>query len=151
IMLATLRGLRGDKHLGDFYDDLMRSLVYVFMPYCFVVAILLVATGVPMTFQSAAQATTIDGAATKMETQTIARGPVAALVAIKQSGTNGGGFFGPNSTPPFENPTPWGNLLAVVSIVVLPMASLVMAGMMLKNMRHALVIYGVMLAMLLFG
>ena len=59
-----------------------------------------------MTFQGAAQATTLDGAATGMETQAIARGPVAALVAIKQLGTNGGGFFGPNSTHPFENPTP---------------------------------------------
>ena len=65
-----------------------------------------------MTFDGAAQATTLDGAATKMETQTIARGPVAALVAIKQAGTNGGGFFGPNSTHPFENPTPWSNLLS---------------------------------------
>ncbi len=64
----------------------------------------LVAMGVPMTFQEAATATTLDGAATKMETQTIARGPVAALVAIKQAGTNGGGFFGPNSAHPFENP-----------------------------------------------
>ena len=86
-----------------------------------------------------------------METQTIARGPVAALVAIKQAGTNGGGFFGPNSAHPFENPTPWSNLLAIVSIVVLPMASIVMAGQMLKNMRHAAVIYGVMLAFLVAG
>ncbi|AGA29676.1 potassium-transporting ATPase subunit KdpA [Singulisphaera acidiphila] len=151
VMLATLRGLRGDSHLGDFYADLMRSLVYVFMPYCFLVAILLVGSGVPMTFQPAAQATTLDGLATKMETQTIARGPVAALVAIKQSGTNGGGFFGPNSTHPFENPTPWSNMLGVVSIIVLPMASLIMAGLMLKNMRHAVVIFSVMLLLLFSG
>ena len=70
-----------------------------------------------------------------METQTIARGPVAALVAIKQLGTNGGGFFGPNSTHPFENPTPWTNLLEVVSILLLPMSSLVMFGRMLA--QHA--------------
>ena len=69
-------------------------------------------------------------------------------MAIKQAGTNGGGFFGPNSTHPFENPTPWSNLLSIVSIVVLPMASIVMAGLMLKNMQHAAVIYGVMLAFL---
>lgn len=151
VMLATLRGLRGDTHLGDFYADLMRSLVYVFVPYCFLVAILLVASGVPMTFQPAVQATTLDGAATTMTTQTIARGPVAALVAIKQSGTNGGGFFGPNSAHPFENPTPWSNMLAVVSIIVLPMASLILAGFMLKNLRHAIVIFGVMLLLLLVG
>ena len=81
------------------------------------------------------------------KTQKIARGPVAALVAIKQAGTNGGGYFGPNSTHPFENPNPWANLLAIAAIVVLPMASLVMAGRMLKNRAHAAVIYGVMLTL----
>ena len=70
-----------------------------------------------MTFDRRRRRRPLDGAATKFETQTICRGPVAALVAIKQSGTNGGGFFGPNSTHPFENPTPWSNLLAVASIV----------------------------------
>ena len=65
--------------------------------------------------------------------QTIARGPVAALVAIKQLGTNGGGFFGPNCAHPYENPTPWSNLLAIFSIVLLPMSSLVMFGRMLKD------------------
>ncbi len=149
IMLATLRGLRGDSHMGDFYVDLMRSLVYVFAPVATVIAILLVGAGVPMTFSPAAVATTIDGAATKMETQTISRGPVAALVAIKQAGTNGGGFFGPNSAHPFENPSPWSNLLSVISIVVLPMASIVMAGKMLKDAKHAAVIYGVMLSILI--
>ncbi|MBV8675688.1 MAG: potassium-transporting ATPase subunit KdpA, partial [Planctomycetaceae bacterium] len=65
IMLATLRGLRGDAHLGDFYVDLMRSLVLVFVPVALVIAVVLVGTGVPMTFQPAAQATTVDGEATK--------------------------------------------------------------------------------------
>ena len=65
--------------------------------------------------------------------QAIARGPVAALVAIKQAGTNGGGFFGPNSTHPFENPSPWSNMLSIFSIVLLPMSSLVMAGHMLRD------------------
>jgi K+-transporting ATPase ATPase A chain len=121
------------------------------MPYCFLVAVFLIASGMPMTFNSAAQATPLDGVASKMDSQTICRGPVAALVAVKQSGTNGGGFFGPNSTHPYENPSPWGNLLSVVSIVMLPMASLIMAGRMLKNMRHAVLIFGVMLAMLVTG
>ncbi len=151
VMLAAIRGLRGDKDLGDFYVDLMRSLVYVFVPLALVVAVFLVATGMPMTFQGAVKATPLDGTAAKMETQTIGRGPVAALVAIKQIGTNGGGYFGPNSTHPFENPSPWSNLLSIVSIVMLPMASLVMFGLMLKNMRHAAVIYGVMLVMLVAG
>ena len=151
VMLATIRGLRGDKDLGDFYVDLMRGLVFVFLPVALVIAVALVGLGVPMTFEKAAAATTIDGAATKMETQTIARGPVAALVAIKQAGTNGGGFFGPNSAHPFENPSPWTNLLSIASIVLLPMSSIVMAGLMLRNMKHAMVIYGVMLAFLITG
>ena len=151
VMLATLRGLRGDKHLGDFYVDLMRGLLFAFIPYALVLAVALVGMGVPMTFEGAAQATTVDGAATSVETQAIARGPVAALVAIKQAGTNGGGFFGPNSAHPFENPSPWSNLLSIASIVVLPMASVVMAGLMLRNMKHAMVIYGVMLSLLVVG
>jgi K+-transporting ATPase ATPase A chain len=151
IMLATLRGLRGDKDLGDFYVDLMRSLLFVFVPFALILAVVLVGTGVPMTFHGAAKATTIDGAATKMETQTIARGPVAALLAIKQAGTNGGGFFGPNSAHPFENPSPWSNLISVCEIVALPMASLVMAALMLRNRKHIAVLYGAMLFMLLVG
>jgi K+-transporting ATPase ATPase A chain len=151
VMLATLRGLRGDSHMGDFYLDLMRSLIFVLLPVALVIAVLLVGAGVPMTFDAAAQAKTVDGAATKFETQTISRGPVAALVAIKQAGTNGGGFFGPNTAHPFENPSPWSNLLAVAAIVVLPMSSIVMAGHMLKNMKHALVIFGVMLTFMVIG
>ena len=151
VMLATIRGLRGDTHLGDFYVDLMRSLVFVLIPYAAVLAVALVGLGVPMTFEKAAVVTPLDGVAAKMETQTIARGPVAALVAIKQAGTNGGGFFGPNSAHPFENPSPWTNLLSIVSIVMLPMSSIVMAGRMLRNMKHAMVLYGVMLFLLLCG
>jgi K+-transporting ATPase ATPase A chain len=150
-MLAVVRGLRGAKDLGDFYVDLVRSLVLVFLPLCLVFALLLVACGVPMTFHGAATVTPIDGPAANMETQTISRGPVAALVAIKQVGTNGGGFFGPNSTHPFENPSPWSNLIEVAEIILLPMSSLVMFGLMLKNKKHAAVIYGVMLAFLLAG
>jgi K+-transporting ATPase ATPase A chain len=151
VMLAVVRGLRGDKHLGDFYLDLMRSLAFVFVPLCVIFALVLVADGMPMTFEGAVKATPVDGAAAKMDTQTIARGPVAALVSIKQLGTNGGGFFGPNSTHPYENPSPWSNLIEVVEIILLPMSSLVMLGLMLRNRAHAAVVYGVMLAFLVIG
>ena len=151
VMLATLRGLRGDAHLGDFYLDLMRSLALVLLPICLILAITLVGLGVPMTFEPAAQAKTLDGRASKVETQSIARGPVAALVAIKQAGTNGGGFFGPNSTHPLENPNPWSNLVSIAAILLLPMASILMAGTMLRDEKHALVIFGVMLSMLVVG
>ena len=147
VMLATVRGLRGDKRLGDFYLDLIRSLAFVFVPLCLVVALLLVATGVPMTFLGSAQATTLDGSAS----QAIARGPVAALVAIKQLGTNGGGFFGPNSAHPLENPDALSNLLCVASILLLPMASIVLLGRMLRDRKHAAVIFGVMLTFVVVG
>jgi K+-transporting ATPase ATPase A chain len=146
VMLAVIRGLRGDKQLGDFYLDTARSLVFVLIPLSVLVAVLLVSTGMPMTFDGAAKVTTLEGG-----TQTIARGPVAAEVAIKQLGTNGGGFFGPNSAHPFENPTPWSNILEVVSIILIPMASIVMFGLMIKDRAHAAVVYGVMMALLLTG
>ncbi len=146
VMLAVIRGLRGDEHLGDFYLDTARGLVFVLIPLALIVATLLVFNGVPMTFHGAARAVTLEGG-----TQTIAVGPVAAEVAIKQLGTNGGGFFGPNSAHPFENPTPWSNLLEVVSIIVIPMASIVMFGLMIRDRGHAAVIYGVMMALLLAG
>jgi K+-transporting ATPase ATPase A chain len=146
VMLAVVRGLRGQKALGDFYLDTLRGLCFVLIPLSVLVAILLVATGVPMTLQGAAQATTLERGS-----QTIAVGPVAAEVAIKQLGTNGGGYFGPNSAHPFENPSPWSNLLEVISIIIVPMASIVMFGLMIKDRAHAAVIYGVMLAMLCVG
>jgi K+-transporting ATPase ATPase A chain len=98
----------------------------------------------PMTLAGSATATTLEGAQ-----QIIARGPVAAFLTIKQLGTNGGGFFGPNCTHPFENPTFWTNLLAMVSIILIPMASVWMFGRIVGRMRHAATVFGVMLVLLL--
>jgi K+-transporting ATPase ATPase A chain len=146
VMLAVIRGLRGQRELGDFYLDTLRGLLFVLVPLSTLMAIALVATGVPMTFSGEHQATTIEHG-----TQAIAVGPVAAEVAIKQLGTNGGGFFGPNSAHPFENPSPWSNLLEVISIIIIPMASIVMFGRLIKDHRHGAVVFGVMLALLLAG
>src|SRR5262249_46239785 len=88
-LLAMTRALPGDRDLGNFYLDLWRSVAYVLLPLSLVLALLLVAGGVPMTLAGSATVTTLEG-----EQQTIARGPAAAVVAIKQLGTNGGGFFG---------------------------------------------------------
>jgi len=145
-MLAVVRGLRGERDLGDFYLDMIRGLILVLIPLSLVVAVLLVATGVPMTFAANAKASTVE-----RSEQTIAVGPVAAEVAIKQLGTNGGGYFGPNSAHPFENPSPWSNLIEVISIIIVPMASIVMFGRMIKDRAHAVVIYGVMMVLLLVG
>ncbi len=146
VMLAVIRGLRGERALGDFYLDTIRGITLVLLPLATILAIALVATGVPMTVGGAVEATTVERG-----TQSIAMGPVAAEVAIKQLGTNGGGFFGPNSAHPFENPSPWSNLFEVVSIIIIPMAAIVMFGILIKDRAQAIVIFGVMLALLLTG
>src|SRR5262249_61916153 len=79
--------------------------------------------------------------------QQIARGPVAAVVAVKQFGTNGGGYFAINSAHPFENPSSWTNILECLGIILIPVSTLVMFGKMLENFRHAAVIFGVMLVL----
>ncbi len=149
-LVAIIRGLRGDKSMGNFYVDLWRGVVYLFLPLALVLAVLLIASGMPMTLDGNIAVTTAEpgsmgtddhGAANPQE---IARGPVAAIVAIKQMGTNGGGFFGANSAHPFENPTSWTNLLTCLSIILVPIACLVMFGRMLNRMRDAAVIFGVM-------
>ena len=142
-LLAVARGLRGDRDLGNFYLDVWRGTVCGLLPLSVVVGVLLIAGGVPMTMQGNATAAAVGGGE-----QTIARGPVAAVVAIKQLGTNGGGFFGPNSAHPFENPTAWTNVVECVCIILVPMACLVMFGRMIRNVRHAAVIFGVSLTML---
>lgn len=149
-LVAIIRGLRGDQLLGNFYVDMWRGVVYVFLPLAFTLAVLLMANGSPMTLEGNAQVATVEAGAMGNEEngapkpQEIARGPVAAIVAIKQLGTNGGGFFGANSAHPFENPNSITNLLSCLSIILIPVASLVMFGRMLNNLRHAAVIFGVM-------
>jgi K+-transporting ATPase ATPase A chain len=142
-LLAVVRGLRGDKHLGNFYLDTWRGVIYVLLPLSLVVGLLLLAGGVPMTLDGSAKATTLDGG-----TQDVARGPAAAIVAIKQLGTNGGGFFGANSCHPLENPTGWTNVVECVSIILVPMACVVMFGRMLRQRLHARVVFAVMLLVL---
>ncbi|HEX4591815.1 MAG TPA: potassium-transporting ATPase subunit KdpA [Gemmataceae bacterium] len=142
-LLAIVRALRGDRLLGNFYLDLWRSVVYLFLPLSLVVGLLLLAGGMPMTLAGAAKVAGLEGAE-----QSIARGPVAAVVAIKQLGTNGGGFFGANSAHPFENPNAFTNLVECVSILLVPMAAVVMFGRMIRNRRHAAVIYAVSLLLL---
>lgn len=139
-LVAAIRGLRGQTDLGDFYFDLSRGLVLVLLPCALVLALFLAATGVPMTWKGSVAAKSLEG-----PPQTIARGPAAALVPMKQLGTIGGGFFGPNSAHPLENPTPWSNLLEVAAIILLPMAAVVAFGFMIRDRRHAVLIFGVML------
>ncbi len=143
VLLAVVRGLRGDSHMGNFSLDLWRGVAYVMLPLSLVIAVLLLAGGVPMTLAGAETVTTLDGGE-----QTIARGPVAAIVAVKQLGTNGGGFFGANSCHPLENPSAFTNIVECVSIILIPMACVVMFGRMLQQPRQAAVIFTVMMIFL---
>jgi potassium-transporting ATPase potassium-binding subunit len=154
-LAAITRGLRGDEHMGNYYLDMWRVVAYVFVPASLLGGVLLMAAGMPMTFEKAAEVSTLepgtmgqtdDGQA---KPQVIARGPVAAVLPIKHFGTNGGGFFGANSAHPFENPNEWTNYLESVSILIFPFSLVVMFGRMLKQMRHAIIIYSVMMVMFL--
>ena len=154
-LTAVVRGLRGDKHMGNYYLDMWRVVAYLFLPLCVVFGVLFVAAGVPMTLHGAEKAVTVEAGSMgtaddgRPQPQVIARGPVAAMMPIKHLGTNGGGFFGANSCHPFENPSSWTNFLETVQILFFPFSLVVMFGVMLKNLRHAVVIYAVMLVMLL--
>jgi K+-transporting ATPase ATPase A chain len=144
--VAIIRGLAGNRlqQLGNFYVDLTRATVRLFLPLAILVSVLLIWQGTPQTFEPAAAATTVEGAE-----QTIARGVTAGVVSIKQLGTNGGGYFGPNSTHPYENPTPLSNFIETWSITVIPMAMVVMLGYFTGRRKLALVIFATMLAIYL--
>jgi potassium-transporting ATPase potassium-binding subunit len=138
-LAALARGIAGRATLGNFLLDVQRASFLVLLPVALVVAVLMVLGGMPMTLQGSAVATTLEGV-----TQTIARGPVAAFLTIKQLGTNGGGFFGPNATHPLENPSFWTNGLAMIAIILIPMACVWMFGGIIGRMKHASVIFAVM-------
>jgi potassium-transporting ATPase potassium-binding subunit len=143
-LVAIIRALGGNRltKLGNFYVDMTRAAVRILLPLAILVAVIILWQGTPMTFEPAAKATTVEGPA-----QTIARGPVAAMIAIKQLGTNGGGFFGPNSTHPYENPTPISNLAETWSITIIPMAMVWTLGEMVRRRRLAVAIFATMLAL----
>jgi potassium-transporting ATPase potassium-binding subunit len=146
--IAFIRGYVREKteNLGNFWVDLIRALLWVLVPLSVVGSIFLVWQGVPMNFLPYAVAHTIEGG-----TQTIARGPVAALEFIKNLGTNGGGFFNVNGAHPFENPTPLTNFVELLAIVVLPAAFTHTFGRMVGKPRDGWVIFWTMTALFIAG
>jgi potassium-transporting ATPase potassium-binding subunit len=141
VVAAVIRGIArrgGGVGLGNFWRDLYRSIVYILLPLSLVLAVILISQGVPQTFHAHATATTLQGAH-----QTIARGPVASMIAIKQLGTNGGGYYDSNSAVPFENPTALSNFLEMLAILLIPFAQVVMFGRMVLARRQAWVLYAV--------
>lgn len=125
--------------LGNFYFFFVRSCTRILLPIAVVVAVILAFNGTPMTFEGKDTMVTLQG-----DTVQVSRGPVAAFVAIKQIGTNGGGFYGPNSTHPFENPNYWTNMVESISIFLIPIAMVFAMGYVLRRRRLAWVIFGVM-------
>jgi len=125
--------------LGNFYSFFVRSATRVLLPLCIIVATILVFNGTPMTFEGKDHITTLEGKA-----QDVSRGPVAAFVAIKQLGTNGGGFYGPNSANPMENPNYLTNIVESVSIILIPIALIFALGHVLRRKKLAWTIFGVM-------
>ena len=125
--------------LGNFYSFFVRSCTRVLLPLSFIVAIILLFNGTPMTFVGKDTITTLEG-----NEQNVSRGPVAAFVAIKQLGTNGGGFYGPNSANPMENPNYLTNIVENVSIVLIPIAMIFALGFILKRKKLSWTIYSVM-------
>lgn len=130
---------RTSTTFGNFYALFVRSCTLILVPLSFVVAVILVFNGTPMTFEGKDTMITLQG-----DTVQVSRGPVAAFVGIKQMGTNGGGFFGANSAHPFENPNYLTNIVESVSIILIPISMVFALGYVLKRQRLAWVIYGVM-------
>ncbi|MGY8563399.1 potassium-transporting ATPase subunit KdpA [Paracidovorax citrulli] len=162
LVVATLRALFGkvpdavaeeatrpaDQRIdvGNYYADVVRACVRFMLPLCLLWAVLLTSQGVPSTLAAGPVATPIDAAA-GMETQKLPLGPVAAMVAAKQLGTNGGGWYGPNSSMPLENPTPLSNALELIGILLIPIAVVFMLGAFTGRKRLAGLVFGCMLAM----
>lgn len=145
ILVAICRGIRarGVENLGNFWVDVTRVVLFVLLPLSVILALALLCCGVPQGFGDAAVATTLEGSS-----QPIPVGPVASQVAIKQLGTNGGGYFGVNSAHPLENPGPVSNFLQTLSILLIPAALCFSFGRAIGDRRQGLALFLTMLAVL---
>ncbi|MFT3731536.1 MAG: potassium-transporting ATPase subunit KdpA [Hyphomicrobium sp.] len=146
IAVARSFARSGARTIGNFWVDVTRATLYVLLPLSVVVAIGFLVTGVPQTLVANVEATTLEGAK-----QTIALGPVASQEAIKQLGTNGGGFFNANSAHPFENPNAWSNLLSIWSMLLISTTLTFTFGRMVGDRRQGFALLAVMGAFLIAG
>jgi len=151
VLVALTRGIsrKTTDKIGNFWVDLVRSTLYILLPLCIVLALLLVSQGVVQTFMAYPSASllqaTKDAQGNAIADQVIALGPAASQIAIKQLGTNGGGFFNANSAHPFENPTAISNFLELVSILLIPAALCHTFGKMVKDSRQGWALLAAML------
>jgi len=148
LAIAVIRAFArsGAKAIGNFWVDATRATLYVLLPLSILVAIAFVATGVPQTLAPNVEATTLEGAK-----QTIALGPVASQEAIKQLGTNGGGYFNANSAHPLENPSAWSNALSIWSMLLISTAMTFTFGRLVGDRRQGFALLAVMGLLLVAG
>jgi len=141
-LLVLTRGFirKSAATIGNFWVDIVRMVVYLLLPLSIIMSIFLVGEGVIQTFSPYKEVTTLEDAP-----QTIPLGPVASQIAIKQLGTNGGGFFNANSAHPFENPTAFSNLLEMLALILIPAATVYAYGKMIGSTKHGWLLYSVML------
>lgn len=146
VVLCRALSRRNAGEVGNFWVDMTRAVLYGLLPFSLILALLLVWQGVPQSLAEYVQVVTLQGSE-----QSIPLGPAASQIAIKQLGTNGGGFFGVNSAHPFENPTAWSNLLEVASILLLPAALVFMFGHYVRDLRQTRAILACMLVLFSLG
>jgi K+-transporting ATPase ATPase A chain len=148
LAIALARGITRHSagRLGNFWVDLVRGTLYLFLPFSILLALIFVQQGVIQNFAHYVAVTTVEGAK-----QVLAMGPVASQEAIKQFGTNGGGFFNANSAHPFENPTPWSNFWQMFAIFAIPAALTYAYGRMAKNQKHGWALWAAMFVLFIGG
>jgi K+-transporting ATPase ATPase A chain len=148
VFLAFTRGFitKQGNNIGNFWDDLIKSILYVLLPLSIILSVVLVAQGAVQTFSPYLKVNSLEGGK-----QTIPLGPAASQIAIKQLGTNGGGFFNTNSAFPFENPTPLTNFLEMLSILLIPGSLVFTYGKIINSRKQAWMIFTVMLLLFMAG
>lgn len=148
VFIALTRGIiqKSGHQLGNYWVDMMRTILYILLPISLLLAVVLMGQGVVQTFSHYVTAHTIEGA-----NQLIPLGPAASQIAIKQIGTNGGGFFNTNSAHPFENPTALSNWLQMIAILMIPAALTYTYGMMVKSQRHGWIVFSAMMFIFVIG
>ena len=148
VLIALIKGLsrKTTDQLGNFWTDITRSILYVLLPLSIIFAVVLVGQGVVQNFKTYETVQTLQGA-----NQVIPMGPAASQIAIKQIGTNGGGFFNANSSHPFENPTPISNFLEMLFILLIPAALTYTYGKMVGSTKQGWTIFTAMMILLVIG
>ncbi len=148
VLLALIRGIANklSNNLGNFWQDIVKSTLYILLPLSILLSIVLVGQGVVQSFSPYEKITTLEG-----YDQTIPQGPAASQIAIKQLGTNGGGFFNTNSAHPFENPTPFSNLLEMLSIILIAAGLTYTYGLMVGSKKEGWILFSVMMILFIAG